>query len=74
MRVKAREQSICRKTTGFPKQSRVFLKKELKAQLSEKGFQTSAQRRLGFNLLILVLKFGKKHICYHLEQPKVVFG
>lgn len=58
MSVKAREQSICRKTTGFPKQSRAF-KKKLEAQLSEKGFQTSAQRRLGFNLLILVLKFGK---------------
>lgn len=48
MSVKAREQIICR-TTGFPKQTRALKKKELELQLSEKGFQASAQRRLGLN-------------------------
>lgn len=59
MNLKAGEQGVRRKTTHFPKQSRSF-KKRLKTLLSEKGFQTSAQRRLDFSLLILVLKSGKK--------------
>lgn len=52
--------SIRRKTIHFPKQSRASKKKRLKTLLSEKGYQTSAQRRLDFSLLILVLKSGEK--------------